>query len=170
MENINNMVEWKTAENGSFPFELHEKGLNLKGLQKYFFYFSFIVSVFSMLWGMLISVNILHVHLTHPGKIPNSYVTIAIICICVCMFCLSTFYNLYKSKKIYRKDIIINDYNGYLLDKNIDFADKINNILCDKEKSKKLSNNSKNVFYERNDINKYLNSIMKIYDSWWKNE
>lgn len=111
MENIKNILEWNTAEDGGFPFELHEKGLNLKGLQKYFFYFSSIVSVCSMLWGMLISINILHVHLTNPGKLPSYFSTMAVICICVCMFCLISFHNLYKSKKMYRKDIIINDGN-----------------------------------------------------------
>lgn len=63
------------------------------------------------------------------------------------------------------KDLIINDFNGYLLDKYTsykDFAKKIITLITDIEKYKKLSNQAID-FASKYDINIYGDNLMKIY-------
>lgn len=62
------------------------------------------------------------------------------------------------------KDIVDNDYNGYLLDENNEFVNKITSILNDNKKLEELSKNSYNAFSKRNDINNYFKNIISFYN------
>lgn len=61
------------------------------------------------------------------------------------------------------KDIIKNNYNGYLINNNKEFAKTINEILKDENKLKKLSKNAIDYFNEYNNLNKYINAIKTYY-------
>lgn len=66
------------------------------------------------------------------------------------------------------KEIIINDYNGYLSDSNDDLANKLIKLCKDKEYYSKLSLNARSKSKEINDKNHYSNELTKIYNLFSK--
>lgn len=61
------------------------------------------------------------------------------------------------------KKIVINDFNGFLSDKDEELASKAVQIISDEKELKKLSDNTQKYFTEYNDINKYIENIRKEY-------
>lgn len=61
------------------------------------------------------------------------------------------------------KDIVMNGYNGFLCEDNIDFSKNIEMILNDEKLLSELSNNSFKVFKEKNKESDYYSKIDSIY-------
>lgn len=61
------------------------------------------------------------------------------------------------------KDIIKNDYNGYLVDTDEEFVEKITGILSDKNLRRELSENAKESFDTVNNTDNYTKVIKNLY-------
>lgn len=61
------------------------------------------------------------------------------------------------------KGIITNDENGYLVNSNKQYVEKIIYLLNDEKKYQKMSKKASECFDEYNDLKKYINQIKKLY-------
>ncbi len=105
---MKNELNWQSGEDGDFPMQLVEKGLDFKGRTAFFFYFSGLVAVLSMAWVMMLSFKLLHLTRTDPN-IPGYYVSVALVCIGISAVSLYSFYKLYADRRAYYKQIDIKD-------------------------------------------------------------
>lgn len=105
---MKNGLNWETGENGSFPLILEEKGLGLKGIAKFFFYFCSVISFLSMIWVIVISIGAFAAANRDP-TVPDSYKFIALASIGLSLFCINTLYRFYKDRINYYKRIEIAD-------------------------------------------------------------
>ena len=62
------------------------------------------------------------------------------------------------------KDIIIDKKNGFLLNSNEEIANKVLEILNDDILMEEMSKNSKKIFNQTNNINKYIEIMRKVYN------
>ena len=107
---MKNEINWQCAENGGFPMRLTEKGLDLRGRTAFFFYFSGLVAVLSMVWVIILSIKLLQFSRVDPN-LPSYYSTIALLCIGISAASLFSFYRLFSTRKAYHKEIEIADGN-----------------------------------------------------------
>ncbi len=105
---MKNELNWQCAENGGLPMRLAERGLDFKGRTAFFFYFSGLVAVLSMVWVIVLSIKLLQFIRTDPN-LPSYYMTVALVCIGISIASLYSFYRLFRSRRAYRKDIEIAD-------------------------------------------------------------
>lgn len=105
---MKNELNWQAAEDGAFPHQLVEKGLDFRGRSAFFFYFSGLIAVLSMAWVMMLSLKLLHLTRTDPN-VPPYYVSIALVCIGISAVSLYSFYKIYADRKAYYKEITIKD-------------------------------------------------------------
>lgn len=105
---MKNELNWQVNEDGLFPMRLSEKGLDFKGKTAFFFYFSGLVAVLSMVWVIILSLKLLQLSRVDPS-VPSYYVTVALICIGVSVVSLYSFYKLYANRRAYRREIEISD-------------------------------------------------------------
>ncbi|MDD3146579.1 MAG: hypothetical protein PHD82_04705 [Candidatus Riflebacteria bacterium] len=105
---MKNEMNWQCAENGGFPMRLAEKGLDFKGRTAFFFYFSGLVAVLSMIWVIILSVKLLQFSRVDPN-LPSYYTTVAMLCIGISAASLYSFYKLFATRSAYRKNIEIAD-------------------------------------------------------------
>jgi hypothetical protein len=105
---MQNEINWESANEGGFPMKLVEKGLDLKGRNALFFYFSVTIAVVSMVWVIMLSIRIMMLSRTDPS-VPGYYVTIAMVCIAVSLVSLHHFYRVFTDRKAYFKQIEISD-------------------------------------------------------------
>lgn len=104
---MQNQLDWKTAEDGGLPMTLDEKGLGLKGSTAFFFYFSSIVSLLSMIWVIVISIGVF-IQSKDDASLPSYYPTVAIGCIALSAFMINTFIKFFNDKRSYRRHVEIN--------------------------------------------------------------
>ncbi len=105
---MKNEINWQCGENGGLPMKLAEKGLDFKGRTAFFFWFSGLVAVLSMVWVIILSVKLLQFSRTDP-TLPSYYVTVAFLCIAVSAASLYSFYRLFKTRRAFSKNIEIAD-------------------------------------------------------------
>jgi len=105
---MQNEINWESANETGFPMKLVEKGLDLKGRNAFFFYFSVTIAVVSMVWVIMLSIRIMMLSRTDPS-IPGYYVTIAMVCIGISLVSLHHFYRVFADRKTYFKQIEIDD-------------------------------------------------------------
>lgn len=107
---MKNELNWQCGENGGLPMRLTEKGLDFKGRTAFFFYFSGLVAVLSMVWVIVLSIRLLQFTRIDPN-LPSYYFTVALVCIGISAASLFSFYKMFRSRRAYRKDIEIADGN-----------------------------------------------------------
>lgn len=103
---MKNELQWKTDENGSLPMILEEKGLGLKGISKFLFYFCATVSLLSMFWVIIVGVGAFAAASKDP-TVPEYYKFVSVVSIVLSMMCINTLVRFYKDKKNYYKYVEI---------------------------------------------------------------
>ncbi|GAB4267681.1 MAG: hypothetical protein Kow0029_02350 [Candidatus Rifleibacteriota bacterium] len=103
---MKNELNWTIAEGKDFPMKFIEKGLDFSPKTAFFFYFSGMVAILSLLWVMALAVKLIYISQQDPG-IPEYYKTVAFICIAISAASLYSFYKLYMDRRNYLKQIEI---------------------------------------------------------------
>ncbi len=105
---MQNELIWEHPEDSDFPRTLVERGLDLKGKARFFFYASVTIAVISMVWVVMLSIRIMQLSRTDP-TVPSYYATIAMICIAISLVSLHHFYKVFADRRAYFKQIEIKD-------------------------------------------------------------
>lgn len=105
---MQNELTWEHPEESDFPRKLIERGLDLKGKARFFFYASVTIAVISMVWVITLSIRIMQLSRTDP-TVPSYYVTIAMVCIAISLVSLHHFYKVFADRRAYFKEIEIKD-------------------------------------------------------------
>jgi hypothetical protein len=105
---MKNELKWENGENDGFPMKLVEKGLDFSGKTAFFFYFSGLVAILSMIWVMVLSIKLIHMTSLDPN-IPEYYKMLAFVCLAIGAASLYSFYKIYMDRRAYRKEIEINN-------------------------------------------------------------
>jgi hypothetical protein len=111
-----NELNWTTEPEKDFPMRLSERGLDFSGRTKFFFYFSGIVAILSMIWVMALSVKLLRMTQQDPN-IPQYYQMLAVVCLVIGAASLISFYKLYMNRRAYHKVVEINNNTVTYLEK-----------------------------------------------------